>query len=162
MTKSSLPPDADPEQVIRHYSNMVYRLAYARTGSRHDADEIYQEVFFRYLKKQPVFESAEHQKAWFLRVTVNCANTFWRSPWQRMEPLKENMTFETTEQIDLACALQKLPPKYREVIHLFYYEDLSVEDLSRILTRRPSTVRTQLTRARRLLKTWLKEEDYEF
>lgn len=162
MIQPSISVDAEPEQIIQHYSAMVYRLAYARTGSRQDADEIYQEVFLRYIRKNPRFQSPEHQKAWFLRVTVNCANTFWRSPWRQMEPLKEDTAFETREEVDLSYALQKLPPKYREVIHLFYYEDLSVEQISRILKRKPSTVRTQLTRARTILKTWLKEEDYEF
>lgn len=151
------------ESVIRQYSGLVYRLAYARAGNRQDADEIYQEVFFRYLKKHPVLENETHAKAWFIRVTVNCANSLWRSPWKRYAELTENdLILESRETIDLSHALKKLPPSYREVIHLFYYEDLSTDEISRILKRKKSTVRAQLTRARQLLKKLLKEYAYEF
>ena len=67
------------EAVIRRYSNMVYRLAFARTGNVSDAEDLYQEVFLRYLTKAPAFASEEHRKAWLLRVAVNCANRFHTS-----------------------------------------------------------------------------------
>ena len=151
------------EDTIRQYSHMVYRLAFARAGNRQDADEIYQEVFLRYIRKKPAFQNDAHKKAWFLKVTVNCANSLWRSPWKRCaEPLTDELPSETKEPgIDLSMALKRLPPRYRAVIHLFYYEELSTEEIGRILHRKPSTVRTQLTRARTILKGILKEEFYE-
>jgi len=75
-------------------------------------------------------------------------------------PLDENIVFETKEQINLHYELQKVPMKYRSVIHLFYYEDLSIEDISEILNKKPSTIRTQLTRARYKLREIL-GEDYD-
>lgn len=151
------------EEIIQHYSPMVYRLAFARTGTRHDADDVYEEVFLRYLKRRPVFESEEHGKAWFIRVTVNCSNTFLTSAWQRHRAeITEDIPFEQKENQDLHRELQQLPQKYRSVIHLFYYEEMSVEEIGRILHRKPSTVRTQLTRAREMLRGLVKEEDYEF
>ncbi len=128
-----------------------------------DADEIYQEVFLRYIRKKPAFQNDAHKKAWFLKVTVNCANSLWRSPWKRCaEPLSDELASETKEpEVDLSMALKRLPPRYREVIHLFYYEELSTEEIGQILHRKPSTVRTQLTRARTILKGILKEEFYE-
>ena len=97
-------------------------------------------------------------------MTVNCANSLWTSPWKRCtEPLTDDLASEEDEPpVDLSRALQKLPPRYREVIHLFYYEELSTEEIGRILGRKTSTVRTQLTRARAILKKVLKEEHYEF
>ena len=87
-----------PESVIRHYSNMVYRLAFARTGNISDAEDLYQEVFLRYLTKAPSFTSEEHRKAWLLRVTVNCANRFHSSLWRkRTEPLSEALAFPAPE-----------------------------------------------------------------
>ena len=155
--------EADAAQVIEYYSDMVYRLAFARTGTKHDAEDVYEEVFLRFLKKKPEFESEEHRKAWFLRVTVNCSNTFLSSIWQkRTEGLSEEISFTEKEYQDLHQELQRLPMKYRSVIHLFYYEELSVEEIGRILNRKPATVRTQLTRARELLRGMLKEEDYDF
>lgn len=155
--------DADASQVIEHYSNMVYRLAFARTGTKYDAEDVYEEVFLRYLKKKPTFDSEDHRKAWFLRVTINCSNTFLSSVWQRRtEGLSEELPFKEQEHQDLYRELQRLPQKYRSVIHLFYYEELSVEEIGRVLQRKPATVRTQLTRARELLREMLKEEDYDF
>ena len=72
--------------------------------------------------------------------------------------MEETLQFETKEDTDLYNELQQLPPKYREVIHLFYYEDLSTEEIARVLKRKSATVRTQLTRARALLKNLIKEE----
>ncbi|QAT51088.1 sigma-70 family RNA polymerase sigma factor [Caproiciproducens sp. NJN-50] len=160
MKPEPLRPDDCAEKVIRFYADMVYRLAYARTGTKCDADEIFQEVFLRYIKKQPVFNNEEHRKAWMIRVTINCSNKLWNSVWKRKaEPLTDTMPFETKQDMDLSDELQQLPQKYREVIHLFYYENMSLEEISRALNRKNSTVRTQLTRARALLRNILKEDD---
>lgn len=154
----SLRTDDCAEKVIKFYAHMVYRLAFARTGTKCDADEVFQEVFMRYIKKQPVFENEEHRKAWLIRVTINCSNKLWNSQWKRkIKPLAETILFETKDDIDLYNELQQLPKKYREVIHLFYYEEMSLEEISQALNRKNSTVRTQLTRARALLKNILKE-----
>lgn len=158
------------EEVIRRNSEAVYRLAYSLVGSRSDADDIYQEVFLRYVRKNPAFESAEHEKAWFLRVTMNCCKNFWKSSWvQRRDAFKngilekEEVPESREEDRDLIEAVKQLPEKYRAVIHLFYYEELSVEEIGKITKSKASTVRTRLTRARRILKSLLKEkgEDYD-
>ena len=161
--REQLSLEADAGQVIEYYSDMVYRLAFARTGNSHDAEDVYEEVFLRFLKRKPKFENEEHRKAWFLRVTVNCSNTFLSSVWQkRTEGLSDEIPFTEKEHQDLYRELQSLPVKYRSVIHLFYYEELSVEEIGHILNRKPATVRTQLTRAREMLRGMLKEEDYDF
>ncbi len=148
------------DDVIHTYRDMIYRLAFARMGTNYDADEVFQEVFVRYLKKHPKFREEEHRKAWLLRVTVNCCNKLWNSPWRRRtEALREDLVWETPEDNDLYQALQQLTPKYREVIHLFYYEELTTAQIAAILHRRESTVRTQLTRARNRLRTILEEDD---
>jgi RNA polymerase sigma-70 factor (ECF subfamily) len=157
----SLRADDCAENVIKFYADMVYRLAFARTGTKYDADEVFQEVFMRYIKKQPIFENEEHRKAWLIRVTINCSNKLWNSAWKRkIEPLAETISFETKDDMDLNNELQQLPKKYREVIHLFYYEDMSIDEISQALNRKNSTIRAQLTRARALLKNMLKE-DYD-
>jgi len=147
------------ENVIKVYSTMVYRLAFSQTRNKSDADDIYQEVFLRYIRKKPQFETEEHKKAWFIRVTINCCKKMWVSAWiRKMAPIDETIVFETKEETNLHYELQKLPMKYRAVIHLFYYEDLSVEEISEILNQKPSTIRTQLTRARYKLKEIMKED----
>lgn len=161
-------PDADVFQIkmIETYSDMVYRLAFAAVKSRFDADDIHQEVFVRYLKNVPVFQNADHEKAWFLRVTINCCKNHWKSAWIRKitglsaeEPCGSYEPDELDEDsLELIEEVKKLPEKYRIVIHLFYYEDMSIEAISSITGRKQSTVRTQLTRARELLKKRLEEE----
>ena len=148
------------EKIIRTYAGAVYRLAYSYSRNRTDADDIFQEVFFRYLKKQPKFKNTEHAKAWFLRVTANCAKSFLTSAWKRhTQSLEQDMIFEQPEENHLDEALRQLPMKYREVIHLYYYEGYQTDEIAKILKRKPSTVRTQLTRAREYLAKILKEEN---
>lgn len=149
------------EDVIKEYSTMVYRLAFAKTGNKFDADEVFQEVFYRYVKKKPQFKDKEHQKAWLLRVTVNCSKKLLKSSWKtKIVSLENADDFVVEEHRDLHNEFSLLSPTYREVIHLFYYEDMSTEQIAKLLNRKTSTVRTQLTRARAMLKTFMKEEDY--
>ena len=151
-----------PEAVIRRYSDMVYRLAFARTGNRSDAEDLYQEVFLRYLTRAPAFTSEEHRKAWLLRVAVNCANRFHTAPWapwrKRTEPLSEALSVPAPEGEDLWEELRRLPERDRTVLHLYYYEDMTTEEIAQMLGRNPATVRSQLLRARAKLKKLLVEE----
>ena len=155
---------ADDLAVIEKYSDMVYRMAYSMVKNPQDAEDIHQDVFVKYIMKRPDFESVEHEKAWFLRVTINMVKNLWKTAWKRkvvslfdntmeeqMEPIQENEA--------LIEVVKQLPQKYRVVIHLFYYEELSVEEIANLLKEKPSTVRTQLTRARRRLKEMLKEDE---
>ena len=161
MEEQSFRTDDCMENVIRNYSDTVYRLAFARTGTKHDADDVFQEVFLRYVKKKPVFKDEEHRKAWLIRVTINCSKKLWNSSWRKKtQHLEDNITFDEEDSNYLYLELQKLPPKYREVIHLFYYENLSLEEMSVILNRKNAAIRTQLTRARAMLRGFMKEEDY--
>lgn len=148
-----------PEAVIRRYSDMVYRLAFARTGNRSDAEDLYQEVFLRYLTKAPLFASEEHRKAWLLKVTVNCANRFHAMRGRRRtEPLSQALSVPAPEGEGLWEELRRLPKRDRTILHLYYYEDLTTEEIAQILERNPATVRSQLLRARNRLKKLLLEE----
>ena len=148
----------DTESAVEQYGTMVYRLAYAQLRSRHDADDVFQEVFLRYHRAAPPFESEEYRKAWLLRVTANCAHSLAASPWRkRSVPLEDVYAYSDQEESGLDAALAQLPSKYRSVIHLYYYEGYSTEEIARILGRRASTVRAQLTRARQTLARLLKE-----
>lgn len=153
--------DQVPEEAVERYSDTVYRLAFSQMKCRSDADDVYQEVFLRYFHKRPAFASEEHRKAWFLRVTLNCCKKQWSSSWRRRTvPLEEGdgFVFPEPEETDLREQLLRLPARYRAVLHLFYYEDMTVEETARALGRKPATVRTQLTRARRLLKEYFDED----
>ncbi|MGO5096604.1 RNA polymerase sigma factor [Agathobaculum sp. LCP25S3_E8] len=151
--------DKTPEQLIHDYGNTVYRLAYAQTRSQHDADDIFQEVFLRVTQHWPVFDSEDHEKAWILRVTLNCLKSHWRAAWRRHDvPLDERIPFPAPEERALDDALRRISPKYRAAVHLFYYEGYSAEEIARMTGEKPSAIRTRLTRARAQLRDLLKGE----
>ena len=144
------------EQLFDRYNTMLFRIAYARTQSRSDAEDIVQETWVRYFRNTPELESEEHRKAWLLRVCVNCANSFLTSAWRRHSaPLDDTLPggdSPETDRTDILRAVGSLPDKYRTVIHLFYYEDLSVREIAEIVGSREAAVKTQLHRARQMLK----------
>lgn len=141
------------EETIEKYSNMVYRLAMARSRNVENSEDIYQEVFLRLARKMPVFESEEHKKAWLIRVTINCSKTILNSSFNRHRAeLDENLSFETPERHDIYYAVLKLPIKYRTVIHLYYYENYSISEISKILKVNENTIKSRLSRARKKLE----------
>ena len=160
--QKSLRTDDDIERVMKQYADLVYRVAFSQTQNKNDADDVFQEVFLRYIKRNSAFESEEHEKAWLIRVTINCSKKLWNSAWFRHTVgFDQELVFEMPEENDISNALSQLPSIYRSVIHLFYYEDMSVAQISDVLGMKESTVRTRLTRARELLRTKLKGEfDY--
>lgn len=152
----------DPEVLAQRYAQMVYRMAYARTGSKTDAEDVVQEVFLRLVRARPSFRDEEHGKAWLLRVAANCTNDLFRLPWRkREEPLRPSMAAEEgPEPSGVLEAVLALPEKYRLVVHLYYYEELSTAEIGRIIGRSEGAVRSRLFRAKRMLRDLLGEEEY--
>lgn len=151
--------DKTPEQLVRAYGDMVYRLAYAQTRSRHDADDIFQEVFLRVVQRRPSFDSEAHEKAWLIRVTLNCLKSHWRAAWRRHDvPLDDRIPCPAPEERALDDALRRLSPKARAAVHLFYFEGYTAEEIARMGGEKPSAVRTRLTRARAQLREIMKGE----
>ncbi len=152
-------PESELEDVFERYGNTVYRLAFAYARSKADADDIFQEVFLRYYRRAPAFETEEHRKAWLLRVTINRAKSCLSRRVLHGPPQAEGaVPFSAPASMELHEALSKLAPKYRTVIHLFYYEGYTAEEIGALLRQKPATVRTQLTRARRRLASLLQDE----
>ncbi|MBR2009300.1 MAG: sigma-70 family RNA polymerase sigma factor [Peptococcaceae bacterium] len=150
--------------MVAQYGNMVYRLAFARMQNRHDADDIFQEVFLRYVRRNPRFESEEHAKAWFLRTTLNCCKNHWASAWQRKttglsEVQEMSVVYDSEDAQMLADALAKMDGKYRVVLHLYYYEGLKAEEIAKIQGVSAGTVRMQLSRGREKLEDLLLQDD---
>ncbi len=141
------------EKIINEYSDMVYRLALTRTKSKENSEDVYQEVFLRLAKKLPNFESKEHEKAWLIRVTINCSKNLLNSKFlKNRADIKEEITFETQERHDIYYAVQELPLKYRTIIYLYYYENYKINEISKILKVNENTIKTRLSRAREQLK----------
>ena len=165
------------EQVMEFYMPMVYRIAFTRLANRSDAEDVTQDVFLRYFRAGLTYQSEEHRKAWLIRCAVNCANTSAGSAWNRHRAsgdILDNLSdpdqpgnepgysdceenFEKAERRSAVMnAVMRLPDKYRTVIHLFYYEDMSIAQISGATGLGESTVKSQLSRARKLLKPLLR------
>ena len=150
----------EPAELARAYAPAIYRLAYARTGSRADAEDIMQEVFVRLLRAGPDFADRAHARAWLLRVAANCANDWFRAPWRRREgPLTDSLPAPEHEDGGVVEAVLTLPAKYRTAVHLYYYEELSVAEIAKIMGKSEGAVKARLFRARALLRDMLKEDD---
>lgn len=156
MEKESLRRKEKTIDIVDKYSDMVYKLALNQTKHKADAEDVYQEVFIRIVEKNILFESDEHLKAWLIRVTINCSKKIFSSSWyKKRSELKDDIYFDKKEDELLYYEVMELQKKYRTVIHLYYYEDYSVNEISEILNIKPSTVKTHLFRARDLLKNKL-------
>lgn len=150
----------EPAELARAYAPAIFRLAYARTGSRADAEDIMQEVFVRLLRAEPDFADRAHARAWLLRVAANCANDWFRAPWRRREgPLTDSLPAPEHEDGGVVEAVLALPAKYRTAVHLYYYEELSVAEIAKITGKSESAVKSRLFRARAMLREALKEDD---
>lgn len=155
----------DFEEILYKFKDMVYHLSLSLTKNETDAEDIFQEVFLRLVRKNPKFESEEHIKAWLIRTTINCSNTLWSSPWRkRIISLNwcDEITQENNETDNYVLEIvNSLPKKYQIVIHLYYYEDMTIQTISDMLGIRYNAIAKRLSRARAILKNEI-EGDYNY
>ena len=147
--------------LVRRYKDMIFRIALNYFGNPFDAEDMVQETLMKLYTTNTVFDSEDHIRHWLIRVTLNlCKNTV-RSPWRRrtvsLEEAADLVSFDKPEQSELFQSVMALPEKYRTVLYLFYYEDLSVREIAQMLLVTESSVTTRLSRARRMLKLELME-----
>jgi len=141
------------KDVIEKYSDMVYRIALTRSGTIENAEDIFQEVFIKFSEKNLSFNNEEHEKAWFIRVTINLSKNINKSAWnRRVITLDESITFENKEETNVFSIVSELPQNYKTVIYLSYYEGYKVKEIAEIMNKREGTIKTWLYRAREILK----------
>ncbi len=149
-------------ELVEKYKNNLYAVAFNICKNPHDAEDVVQDTFVQYFSNRKQFETEEHVKAWLIRVAINKAkninNSFWRKNKLTLDETMETLAFEGEESRELFETVMKLPEKYRIAIHLFYYEDYTVREISEILKISESNVKVRLSRGRNLLKETLKEE----
>lgn len=161
MNMQSLCAGDSIEAIIEKYAKMVFGIAFSHTRNRADAEDIFQEVFLIYHNKKCIFNDEEHRKAWLIRTTTNCskrvAGSTWRKKMTVLNQTTENIfLFNSNEENLVSDALYKIPIKYRIVIHLFYFEDMSINEIASVLKIKANTIKVQLTRGRMMLRKELK------
>lgn len=159
-TEARLPSvgyQADPALAFETHSDMVYRLAFVRTGNKTDADDILSEVFLRLVKNQSKIESEEHLKAWLIRVTINCSHSlFSRIKHRKESALNDCQTVVFMENSEVLPAVLKLPNKQKTILYMYYFEGYSVAEIGTICSIPVGTVKSRLARARESLRAELK------
>lgn len=156
----------DMEKAVRTHADMVYRLALLNSKNKYEAEDAMQEVFLKLYLYQDSIRNENHLKAWLIRVTINqcrsMAVTAWNAKRVSLEEwMKSSEDIPAEEKEDFSevyQAVKELPEKYREVIHLFYYEEFSIKEIATILERNESTIKTHLKRGRKLLEKKLQRE----
>lgn len=147
----------DIEDPFRRYRDDVYRLALSYTKSIQEAEDVCQTVFLKLLQQERV--APDKEKAWLMQVTANqCRNLLRSSWWRNTAPLEEASDSVQPKNLEIYQAVMALPPKYRVVIYLRYYEELTTAEMGKLLHISQTAVTTRLSRAREMLKQQLKEE----
>ena len=142
--------------ILEKYSKTLIKIAFTYMKSLADAEDIVQEVYISLMRRGNGFDSEEHQKAWLIRVTINHCKNRLKSSWYRKSvPLDEEISYLPEEESEVLSAVLSLPAKYRSVIHLYYYENYSIQEISELLRKSSGTIGTWLSRGRKLLKTKL-------
>lgn len=155
------------EKMISLYGNDVLRIATAYTRDAEISKDIFQEVFIKVAKNISKFEKRSSEKTWLIRITVNTCKDYLKSSWNKkviqMEEIESNTTLNSDENIlekeQSSLIIQEilnLPIKYKDILLLYYYQDFSTPDISKILNIPEASVRTRLRRARELIKDKLK------
>ena len=154
------------DDLYERYATDVLRVAYYYLGNREQAEDVTQDVFVRYLQNRPVL-LAGREKSWLLKVALNRCRDLWRSAWLK-KVILGHPAFElfpaddeighAAESISLAEAVNSLPPEFKEVVLLHYYQGYGVSDISEMLDIAEGTVSSRLSRARSRLQKEMKGE----
>ena len=159
-----IPDRAEAQRLVDTYSDLILRLSYTYLGSTADAQDICQTVFLKLLQKPREFASPEHEKAWIIRTAANLCKDHLKSHWRRTTVALEAaaaVPAPAEEEGGLLAAVNLLPPKYRAVIYLYYYEGYAAKEIAELLGQSPTLVSTHLARARAKLRERLEGSCYD-
>ena len=144
------------ERLATLYLDCIYKVAINSCKNYADAEDVVQNTFMKLLGKENNFADDEHARKWLIRVAINECNSMWRTLWKKhttsLEELPQEPVFSTPEKSNLYYAVKDLPMKYRQIIHLYYFEDYTVREIADIMNLSETAVQTRLLRARQKIK----------
>lgn len=147
---------------VKRNSQRLFLIALSFTKNTYSSEDLLQNVFLKLWQYSKLFKNTDHMDKWLTAVCVNECRNFIKSPFRKhyadLNEITEAKKFDSTEYYDIFNAVMSLPEKERTVIHLFYYEDLPVREIARLLKQSESSVKTRLYRARKKLKEKLGDE----
>ena len=147
---------------VNRNSNRLYLIALSYLQNHYDAEDVMQEALVKLWKTNKAFNDNEHIDKWLTITCIHKCRDHFRLSFVKsnvsLDEAKELYTFDSTKSLDVFNAISTLPPKERLVLHLFYYEDMSVKDISEIMGIKSSAIKTRLHRARTHLKSILGDD----
>ena len=148
--------EEEVNRAVELYSDTVRRICMIHLKNYADTEDIFQNVFLKYVLSSASFENREHEKAWFIRVTINACKDLLKSFFFFFTvPLDENMELPAeidSDDKEVLEAVLSLPKKYKDAVYLHYYEGYTAPQISRILGKKINTVYTLLTRSKQILR----------
>ena len=147
--------DKEITEIYMRNRQTVYRVCYAYMKNPADTEDAVQDTFVQMIRKGPVFENEEHEKAWLIRTAENVCRNVLRYWWRRHEDIDDHYDLQSPDHSEADSLMQTvmaLPDKYKTVVYLYYYEGYSSAEIAGMLGRPQSTIRNYMTEARRLLK----------
>lgn len=155
----------ETNRAVELYSDMIRRICFYHLKNKEDTEDVFQNVFLKYLLYDGTFENAEHEKAWFIRVAINACKDHLKSLFRHktvsLEVLAEEAASAEPEQYEVLEAVLSLPVKYKDAIYLHYYEGYSAAEIAEILKSKENTVYSLLSRGRSLLKKRLGGDGFD-
>ena len=155
----------DPILLAFHnHADMVRRICFLYLHDSTDADDVFQEVFLKLLQNTTPFTSAEHEKAWLIRVTINKCKDTLKSFWRKNTQLTSSaeLPLMDPDENELLQIVLSLPQKYKDVIYLYYYEEYTVPQMAKLLKQKENTIYSNLHRAKKLMKQKLEGKEHEY
>lgn len=148
------PSDNAIENVVKTYSNMLFKLCFTILRNNEDAEDAVSDVFLKYISASMTFTSEEHEKAWLIRVATNvCKNMIKFYKVRKHINIDDVAEYCKSENdINILTELLSLPIKYRTVLHLYYVEGYKTSEIADMLSISPAAVRKRLQYGRDMLK----------
>lgn len=138
------------EELVREYSNMLFRICMVMLGNEQDAQDVVQETFCRYLERAMNFHDSEHEKAWLIKVATNGCRDIHRHRIRHPSADLEDITAycEMPEQSEILLSLIRLPDKLKTVIYLHYIEGYKSAEIAKMLGISVAAVKKRMQRGR--------------
>jgi RNA polymerase sigma-70 factor (ECF subfamily) len=154
MQKLSQAPGNNFSTKYHLYGSMLFKISMVHLGNKEDAEEAMQEAFYKLLYNSPEFKNDEHEKAWLIRTIINICKDMRKSSWYKRTIKTEEIEeyYDNSSDMDVMMEILRLPAKYKAVIHLHYFENYSIKEISEILQIKDSAIKMRLNRGRQLLK----------
>ena len=158
--------EGEVNDAVERYSDMIRRICFCHLKNSADTEDVFQSVFLKYLLYEGNFEDEGHEKAWFIRVTINACKDLLKSFFRRctvsLDEVMEQPAEQPLDHREVLEAVLSLPQKYRVVVYLHYFEDYTAPQISCILGKNVNTIYILLTRSRQMLREKLGGDEYEW